>query len=93
MKNFRALARFSFLVGLVLVGVFCKPRKYHRAVNDTAVRELYDTNELEAYFPGETEQEDLLLKSEMPSEENPTTKVDNICTRRLIGDHMCPELF
>ncbi|KAJ8901272.1 hypothetical protein NDN08_007121 [Rhodosorus marinus] len=90
--KFRGLVVASFLVGFVWVGVSCKARKVRVQAHEAAVREPYDPDELEAYFPEDVEGQGVWKSEVAPSGES-TAKVDNICTRRRIGDHMCPELF
>mmetsp|Transcript_5447 Transcript_5447/g.23153 ORF Transcript_5447/g.23153 Transcript_5447/m.23153 type:complete len:127 (-) Transcript_5447:1097-1477(-) len=72
------------------------------ALAGKAAKELGDadrTNESEYGERYETEGEEavgwssLLADQITPSYGSSTMRVDNVCTRRRLSDHMCPELF
>ncbi|KAJ8901273.1 hypothetical protein NDN08_007122 [Rhodosorus marinus] len=82
------------LVGFGVVGNSGLAGKAGKELGDD--HRTYESEYGEPYETEDNEAADLsnLLADQMtPSYGKSAIKVDNVCTRRRVGDHMCPELF
>mmetsp|Transcript_16215 Transcript_16215/g.67087 ORF Transcript_16215/g.67087 Transcript_16215/m.67087 type:complete len:302 (+) Transcript_16215:676-1581(+) len=90
--NFRGLVVASVLAGFVWAGFSSRAQDDLVEGHEAAAWGPYGAD-MEAFFSGDVDGEDAWKREVTPSDENSTPTVDNVCTRRLVGDHMCPELF